>query len=148
MSNCRWSSSKEGLSMLTPLSYQMLSLGWRMTSGVASQITGVPIVCSKQQRYHSTALLFVGETHLWSVDSYHKYPIMRKVSCHDVIMTWWRHRMATFSALLALYAMKSPQGQWRGALMFSAICAWTNDRVNNWDAGDLRRYIVLIMTSL
>ena len=30
--------------------------------------------------------------------------------------------------------------QWRGALMFSLICAWTNDWVNNQDAGDLRRH--------
>ena len=32
------------------------------------------------------------------------------------------------------------KGQWRGALMFSLICVWTNDRVNNRDAGDLRRH--------
>ena len=30
--------------------------------------------------------------------------------------------------------------QWRGALMFSWICAWTNGWVNNRDAGDLRRH--------
>ena len=30
--------------------------------------------------------------------------------------------------------------QWRGALMFSLICVWTNGWVNNRDAGDLRRY--------
>ena len=30
-------------------------------------------------------------------------------------------------------------GQWRGALMFSLICAWPNDWVSNRDAGDLRR---------
>ena len=33
-----------------------------------------------------------------------------------------------------------PQGQWRGALMFSLICAWTDDWVNNRNAGDLRRH--------
>ena len=33
-----------------------------------------------------------------------------------------------------------PKGQWRGALMFSLICAWTNSWANNGDAGDLRRY--------
>ena len=31
------------------------------------------------------------------------------------------------------------KGQWRGALMFSLICAWINDWVNNREAGDLRR---------
>ena len=32
------------------------------------------------------------------------------------------------------------QRQWRGALMFSLICVWINDWVNNREAGDLRRY--------
>ena len=42
------------------------------------------------------------------------------------------------------------KGQWRGTLMFSLICAWTNGWVNNRDAGDLRRhrdhYDVTVMT--
>ena len=33
------------------------------------------------------------------------------------------------------------KGQWRGALMFSLICVWINDWVNNREAGDLRRYL-------
>ena len=60
---------------------------------------------------------------------------------------WWRHQMETFSALLALCAGNSPvpvnsqhKGQWRGALMFSLICAWINEWVNNREAGDLRRH--------
>ena len=36
--------------------------------------------------------------------------------------------------------LNSPhKGQWRGALMFSLICAWINGWVNNGEAGDLRR---------
>ena len=38
--------------------------------------------------------------------------------------SWWRHQMETFSALLAICAGNSPvpgEGQWRGALMFSAF---------------------------
>ena len=61
--------------------------------------------------------------------------------------TWWRHQMETFSALLALCAGTSPvsvtsphTGQWRGALMFSLICAWIKGWVNNHEAGDLRRH--------
>ena len=62
-----------------------------------------------------------------------------------VTETWWRHQMVTFSALLAFYAgnssVNSPhKGQWRGALMFSLICAWINGWVNNREAGDLRRH--------
>ena len=32
------------------------------------------------------------------------------------------------------------KGQWRGALMFSLICAWIHGRVNNGEAGDLRSH--------
>ena len=32
------------------------------------------------------------------------------------------------------------KGHWRGALIFSLICAWINRWVNNGEAGDLRRY--------
>ena len=32
------------------------------------------------------------------------------------------------------------KGQWRGALIFSLICVWINDWVNNREPGDLRRY--------
>ena len=56
--------------------------------------------------------------------------------------------METFSALLAIGAGNSPvtgefptKGQWRGALMFSFICAWINGWVNNREAGDLRRHL-------
>ena len=65
---------------------------------------------------------------------------------HDTL-SWWRHQMATFSALLALCAGNSPvpvnslhKGQWRGALMFSLICVWINGWVNNREAGDLSRH--------
>ena len=48
--------------------------------------------------------------------------------------------------------MNSPhKGQWRGALMFSLICASTNSWANKWDTGDLRRrrahYDVIVMIS-
>ena len=32
------------------------------------------------------------------------------------------------------------KSQWRGAFMFSLICAWINRLVNNRETGDLRRY--------
>ena len=63
-------------------------------------------------------------------------------------MSWWRHQMETFSALLAICAGNSPvsvnsphKDQWRRALMFSLICVWINDWVNNREAGDLRCYL-------
>ena len=76
-----------------------------------------------------------------------------------IYKTWWRHQMESFSALLALCAGNSPgpvnsphKGQWRGALMFSLICAWINDWVNNREAGDFRRhrghYDVIVMNEI
>ena len=43
------------------------------------------------------------------------------------------------------------KGQWRGALMFSLICAWINGWVINGVAGDLRRHraqydVILMIT--
>ena len=62
-------------------------------------------------------------------------------------ITWWRHQMETFFALLGFVRgihrspVNSPhKGQWRGALMFSLICVWINGWVNNREAGDERRY--------
>ena len=67
-------------------------------------------------------------------------------------LAWWRHQMETFSTLLATCAGNSPvnsphKGQWRGALMFSLICAWIKGWVNNGEADDLRRYRAHYMTS-
>ena len=63
--------------------------------------------------------------------------------------SWWRHQTKAFFALLALCEgihpspLNSPhKGQWRGALMFFFICAWTNGWVNNRDDGALRRHCV------
>ena len=74
-------------------------------------------------------------------------PLVALTVAH-VTMTWWRHQMEIFSALLAICAGNSTvpvisphKGQWRAALMLSLICAWLNGWVNNREAGDLRRYV-------
>ena len=60
---------------------------------------------------------------------------------HYCQVTWWRHQMESFSALLAFCAGNSPQkGQWRGTLMLSFICVWINGWVKHHEAGDFRRY--------
>ena len=54
-------------------------------------------------------------------------------------VSWWRYKMETFSAILALCELNfsrspvnSPQkGQWSGALMFPLICTWTKICANN-----------------
>ena len=55
--------------------------------------------------------------------------------------------MGTFSMLLVFCAGNSSvtgefphKGQWRGTLVFSLVCTWTNGCVNTCRAGDLRRH--------
>ena len=61
---------------------------------------------------------------------------------HDDVIKW-KHFPSNWPFLRGIH--RSPvnfphKGQWRGALMFSLICVWINDWVNNREAGDLRRY--------
>ena len=70
------------------------------------------------------------------------WPCRNEIGLHDDVIKW-KH----FPALLAICAGNSPvpvnsphKGQWRGASMFSLICARINGWVNNREAGDLSRY--------
>ena len=61
---------------------------------------------------------------------------------HDDVIKW-RHfaRYWLFERGIHRSPVNSPlKGQWRGALMFSLICVWTNGWENNREAGDLRQY--------
>ena len=70
---------------------------------------------------------------------------------HDDVIKW-KHfpRYWPFARGIRRSPVNSPhKGQWRGALMFSLICAQINGWVNNRKAGDLRRhrahYDVIVM---
>ena len=74
-----------------------------------------------------------------------KRRLQNELKQHKV--TWWHLQMKILSAILAICAWNSPvtgefhlQRPWRGALMFSLICAWINGWINNREAGDLRRH--------
>ena len=61
---------------------------------------------------------------------------------HDDVIKW-KHFPRNWPFVWGIH--RSPvnslhKGPWRVALMFSLICVWINDRVNNREAGDLRRY--------
>ena len=63
---------------------------------------------------------------------------------HDDVIKW-KHFLSYWPFVRGIH--RSPvhfprKGQWRGALIFSFICAWTNGWANNRDAGDLRRHWV------
>ena len=58
----------------------------------------------------------------------------------DVIK--WKHFPCYWPFVRGIHrsAVNSPhKGQWRGAFMYSLICAWINRWVNNREAGDSRR---------
>ena len=61
-------------------------------------------------------------------------------SCDHVIKGKHFPRYSPFVRGIHRSPVNSPyKGQWRDALTFSLICAWTNDWVNHRDASDLRR---------
>ena len=67
---------------------------------------------------------------------------LRLLHIHDDIIKW-KHfpRYWPFVRGIHRWPVNSPhKGQWRGALMFSLICAWINTSVNNRETGDLRRH--------
>ena len=89
-------------------------------------------------------VLYIGNERLWS----------RGLICHS--LSWWRHQMETFPRYWPFVwgIHRSPvnsqhKGQWRGALMFSLICALINGWINNGETGDWRRhrahYDVIVM---
>ena len=75
---------------------------------------------------------------------------LRLILQDDVIK--WKHFPRYWPSVPGIHQspVNSPhKGQWRGALMFSFICTWTNSWVNNREASDLNRhrdhYDVIVM---
>ena len=82
-------------------------------------------ICSQKKKNISDP----GDKHIFS----HK---------HDDVIKWkYFPRHWPFVRGIHRSPVNSPhKGQWRGALVFSLICVWINDWVNNHEAGDLKRY--------
>ena len=60
--------------------------------------------------------------------------------CHDDVIKW-KHFSSYWLILWGIRGspVNSPhRGQWRGAFMFSLICAWINVWINNGGAGNLK----------
>ena len=86
-------------------------------------------------------------------DTSNFFKIQSNLCLHDDVIKW-KHfpRYWPFVRGIHRSPVNSPhKGQWRGALMFSLICAWITDWVNNREAGDLRchraHYDVIVMFS-
>ena len=104
--------------------------------------------------YYSTSKqLFPCHTHMlfcspllshW-LQVFHHFVCLIKIppmQCHEDVIEWKHFPLYwLFVRRIHRSPVNSPhKGQWRGALMFSLICAWINGWVNNDEAGDLRRH--------
>ena len=69
-----------------------------------------------------------------------KYP--KQITSHDDVIKWkYFPRYWPFGREIHWSPVDSPnKGQWRGALMFSLMCARTNGWAHNQDTGDFRRH--------
>ena len=90
--------------------------------------------------------IYVTEVCSWGCP-WKKSPLVQVKACcrkHDEVIKW-KHflRYRPFVWGIHWSPVNSPhKGQWRGALIFSLICVWTNGWVNYRGAGDLRRHSV------
>ena len=97
-----------------------------------------------------------GDRRLWPFcaenDINPSQPITMRIHIiHDDVIIW-KHFPRYWPVVRGIHSspVNSPHnGQWRGALMFSLICAWISGWVSNREAGDLRRhranYDVIVM---
>ena len=72
----------------------------------------------------------------------HYRPCFVRFYWHDDVIKW-KHLSRYWHFVRGIHrrTVDSPHiGQWRGALMFSLICAYTYGWANNQNAGDLRRH--------
>ena len=93
--------------------------------------------CAKEGSIHHLCTTWNNETWCTLVDG------SKQIHwSHDDVIKW-KHfpRYWPFVRGIHRSPVNSPhKGQWRGALMFTLICARINGWVNNREAGDLRRY--------
>ena len=80
---------------------------------------------------HSSPIFFS------SASQYVQMFFSRKVSLEVFILTSLSGNIFRVTGPL-WWEFTGHKGQWRRALMFSVICAWSNGWANNRDAGDLR----------
>ena len=79
----------------------------------------------------------------WCNTSWHSCDVIVMILLfHDNVIKW-KHSPSNWSFVRGIHrppVNSSHKAQWRAALVFSLIWVWINDRVNNREAGDLRRY--------
>ena len=81
------------------------------------------------------------------------FHIVNTCPLHDDIIKWkhFPHHWPFVQGIQWSPVNSPHKDHWRGALLLSLICSWTNGCANNWDASDLRHhcphYDVTVMRS-
>ena len=95
------------------------------------------LVMRIRRRYHMSFNCVYILLLAWALEQATGYDIRHD----DVIKCKYIPRFCPFVQGIHRWPVNSPhKGQWRGALMFSLICAWINSWVNNREAGNLKRH--------
>ena len=79
----------------------------------------------------------------WIIMFHFPYHLLQwNITFHEDVIKWKKcPRYWPFVRGIHRSPVNSPhKGQWRGALVFSLICAWTSGWVSTRDDGDLRRH--------
>ena len=115
------------------------SVPWRLKSMATREYVQQLIQAKNKEKPQRSTLLVLCEG----------YPLLSQI--HDDVIKW-KHfpRYWPFVRGIHRSPVNSPhKGQWRGAFVFSLICAWINGWVTNHEAGDLGRhrahYDVIVM---
>ena len=124
-----------------PFVNSFISLQWRHMGVMVYQITGTANDSSTElgSSGPQPKITMYQSSHCWHHDDV--------IKCKHFPRCWLFVREIHRSPVNSPY-----KGQWRAAMMFSLICAWMNDWVNNREAGHLRRnhaqYDITVMTLL
>ena len=95
------------------------------------------------QEYRQKRCTVAGSLIFWYWRNYKmRHNVKQPRPLHDDVIKW-RHFPCYWPFVQGIH--RSPlnfphEGQWRGALKLSLICAWINGWINNREAGDLRRH--------
>ena len=117
----------------------------KQTVGLSFIWVPMTFTCSIVYMYFQLRGAIWNESYIWflSPDPHFLTAGVFSFKRHDDVIKWKLFpRYWPFVWGIHLSPVNSPhkKGQWRGALMFSLICVWMNDWVNNREAGGLRRY--------
>ena len=111
--------------------------------GIAKSELTPALVGSQVVPQSSSSKYVKGDTAMWYCIgklSPHKSIMLTLNLVNDDVITWrYFQRYWPFVRGIHRSSVNSPhKGQWRGALIFSLICAWINGWVNNRQANDWR----------